>query len=410
MHIFSDRKWIFVGAFAVLAGMFSCTTPETGEAPQKVDATPPVATVKPETLEKHGDERIDNYFWMKERDTPEVLDYLNAENAYTEKVMAPYKELETKLFEEMKGRMVEDESSAPYKKGNYYYYTRFVEGGQYALYCRKKGSLDAEEEIMLDGNKMGEGQSFLSIRGVKVSENEKIMAFAMDTVGRRIYTIWFKNLETGELLSDKIEKATPNFVWAGDNQTLFYTKQDPTTLRYFQVYRHKLGEDTASDALVYEEKDDTFGCGVGKTLSGKYLVIGSSQTLSSEYRILESANPEGEFRVFQPRQRDHIYSVDHHEGRFFVRTNHEATNFKLMETPENKTGMENWKEVIPHREDTLLQGMTVFKDFLVRPSCISAILAMAPSIILPSTKPPTWSTPAPTRSTTPTCCVLATPP
>lgn len=359
------RQVLFLGSVALMALSFSCTNKDNSAATSEITAKPPVAAIHPTVLEKHGHERTDNYYWMQQRDTPEVLDYLKAENQYTEQVMAPYKELSDKLFEEMKGRIVEDDSSAPTRKGDYYYYHRYVEGGQYPLYCRKKGSLDAEEEIMLDGNKMGEGQSFFQIGSTAISTDQKILAFTVDTLGRRIYTLWLKNLETGELLADKVENVTPNLEWANDNSTLFYTRQDPTTLRYAMIYRHTLGEDPANDLLIYEEKEDTFNCGIGKTLDDRFLMIQSSQTLSSEIRILEADTPKGEFRVFQPRQRDLLYNADHQDNRFIIRTNYQATNFKIMETPDTATGLENWKDLVPHREDVFLEAVVAFKNYLV---------------------------------------------
>ncbi|NIR52385.1 S9 family peptidase, partial [candidate division KSB1 bacterium] len=329
------------------------------------DLTPPTAVVKPKKLEKHGHVRVDNYYWLKERDNPKVIEYLEAENEYTEGVMAHTKELQEKLFEEIKGRIKQDDSSVPYKLDDYYYYTRFEEGKEYPIYCRKKETLQAPEEIMLDGNKMAEGHEFFSVRSAAVSWQQNLLAFAVDTVGRRIYHIRFKNLETGELLDDVIQDVTGNLAWANDNKTLFYSKQDPETLRSYQIYRHTLGSDPAEDELVYEEKDETFSSYVWRTKSKRYIMIASFQTLSHEYRYLDANDPDGEFKVFLPRERDHEYDVDHYKDHFYILTNDDAQNFRLMKTPVTNTPRENWEEVIPHRDDVLLSGFEIFRDHLV---------------------------------------------
>lgn len=334
-------------------------------AAQKQKAKPPKAEIKPEKLEIHGHTRVDNYYWLRERENPAVIDYLKAENAYTEAIMAHTEDLQEQLFEEIKGRIKQDDASVPYKLDDYYYYTRFEDGKNYPIYCRKKGSLDAEEQVMLDVNVMAEGYGFFNVRGVEVSSNQNLVAFAVDTVGRRVYTMHIKNLETGEVLPDRVPAMTGNIAWANDNKTLFYAKQDPTTLRSYQIYRHVLGSDPAEDTLVFEESDETFRCYVFKTKSKKYLMIGSFQTLSSEYRYLDADQPGGDFQVFLPREREHEYDVDHFQDHFYVRSNEGAKNFKLMKTPVTSTAKENWTEVIPHRDDVLLAGFEIFRDHLV---------------------------------------------
>lgn len=273
--------------------------------------------------------------------------------------------LREKLYEEIVGRIKEDDDTVPYKRDDYYYYARYVEGGEYPLHCRKQGSLEGDEQIMLDGNEMAAGHEFFSLRGLDVSSGQDVLAYAVDTVGRRFYTVYFKNLATGELLPDTLADVTGNVAWANDNRTLFYGKQDPETLRSYRIYRHVLGTDPAADELVYEEADDTFNTFVFKTKSKKYVIIGSSHTLSDEYRYLDADEPTGEFRVFLPRQRDHEYSIDHFGDYFYIRTNHEAKNFRLMRTPVTATGMENWQEVIPHRDDVYLNGVELFRDYMV---------------------------------------------
>lgn len=326
----------------------------------------PVAAVKPHELTAHNHTRIDNYFWLNDREDQEVIDYLNAENAYYEAETAHTKVFQTDLFEEMKSRIKEDDSSVPYFYNGYYYITRFEKGKDYPIFSRKKESLAAEEEIMFDCNVMAEGQSYFHLRGINVSEDNQWVAFGVDTVSRREYTLQVKNLITGELAPISIEKTTGGSTWAADNETLFYSRKDEVTLRADKIYKHKLGTPIEQDVLVYFEEDDTFDTHIFKEKSRKYLVIGSESTLTSEYRILESSNPDGEFRIFQERVREVEYNISHYAGHFYIMTNlDEADNFKLMQCPEDKTGVEHWVELIPHREEVLLEGVDIFKDYLV---------------------------------------------
>lgn len=326
----------------------------------------PVATVKPHELTAHNHTRIDNYFWLNDREDQEVIDYLNAENAYYEAETAHTKAFQTDLFEEMKSRIKEDDSSVPYFYNGYYYITRFEKGKDYPVFSRKKESLEAEEEIMFDCNVMAEGQSYFHLRGINVSEDNQWVAFGVDTVSRREYTLQVKNLVTGELSPISIEKTTGSSTWAADNKTLFYSRKDEVTLRADKIYKHKLGTPIEQDVLVYFEEDDTFDTHIFKEKSRKYLVIGSESTLTSEYRILESNNPDGEFRIFQERVREVEYNISHYNGHFYIMTNlDDADNFKLMQCPEDKTGVEHWVELIPHREEVLLEGVDIFKDYLV---------------------------------------------
>jgi len=326
---------------------------------------PPVAKVVPKQLEKHGHIRTDNYYWLKERDNPEVLKYLQAENDYTNAVMAHTAGLEARLFDEFKTRIKQTDISVPYKKDDYFYYSRVEAGQDYPIYCRKKGSLEAPEQIMVDVNQVAAGHKFCSVPPPQVSSGQNLMAYAVDTVGRRFYTIRFKNLDSGQALRDSLPDVTGNVAWANDNKTLFYSKQDPATLRSHRIYRHVLGANPAKDDLVYEEKDETFRCFVFKTKSKKYLMIASTQTLSSEFRYLEAGRPAGAFKVFLPRQRDHEYSLDHFQDYFYIRTNLKAKNFRLMKTPVDRTAVGNWQEVIPHRDEVLLEGTEIFRDHLV---------------------------------------------
>lgn len=327
---------------------------------------PPVAKIVPKTLEKHGDKRIDNYYWLNERENPEVIDYLNKENEYYQKSTAHTKQLQDELFLEMKGRIKEDDSSVPYLYNGYYYITRFEKGKDYPIYSRKKGSLEAKEEIMFDCNEMAKGHAYFNLSGISVSEDNKWVAFGVDLVSRRQYTIQIKNLETGEILPVKLENTTGGSTWAGDNKTLFYTRKDAQTLRSDKIYKHTLGTDASTDTMVFHEKDDTFNTFVYKEKSKKYLVIGSSSTLTSEYQILDAKNPNGEFKIFQKRTRGLEYSISHYGDSFYIVTNKDkATNFKLMKTPETATAAENWTDLIGHRKDVLLEGIEIFKDYLV---------------------------------------------
>jgi oligopeptidase B len=331
-----------------------------------VNATAPMATKKPHEITMHGDTRVDDYYWLNKREDQNVLDYLNAENDYTNAKLQHTKAFQEKLYDEIVGRIKKDDSTVPYKDNGYWYLTRFEEGKEYPIHGRKKGSLDAKEEIMLDVNKLAEGYAYYSANGMNVSPDNKLLAFGEDTLSRRIYKIRIKNLETGEYLKDEIPNCTGGSVWANDNKTLYYTVKDET-LRAYKIFKHTLGTDPSKDKLIWHETDDTFSTFVYKTKSKQYLVIGSSHTLTTEYRILDANNPNGEFKIFEPRDKagKHEYSIDHYKDEFYVRTNWDAENFRLMKTSTKATGKSNWKEVIPHRKEVLLEGMEIFKDYLV---------------------------------------------
>ena len=316
-------------------------------------------------LTSHQHTRIDNYYWMNDRTNPEVIQYLNEENQYLEDTLSDTIELQEELFLEMKGRIKEDDESVPYFKDGFFYYTKYVKGGEYPLFCRKKETLDAEEEVILDQNILAEDFDYFNVSAIGVSPDQNILAFAQDIIGRRIYTLRFKNLVTGEFLEDEITEVTGNFVWANDNHTVFYSKQDQFTLRSFQIYRHILGSSQDDDLLVYEEKDDTFTASVSKSKSKKYIFLNANSTVSSEIRYLDADDPHGHIHLIQKRVRDLEYEVEHYENNFLILTNHLAQNFKLVKTSINATKLENWEEVIPHREDVLLEGFEVFKDYLV---------------------------------------------
>ncbi len=325
----------------------------------------PIAIKKPQLLEIHGHQRQDPYYWMNDRENQEVIDYLNAENTYLKEVMKPTEGLQKQLFEEMKGRIKEQDESVPYFKSEYYWYSRFEKGSEYPVYCRKFGSLKAEEEIILDVNILAEGKSYFQVGQATCSTNQQLLAFAADEVGRRIYTIHFKNLATQEILKDQIPEVTGNFVWAADQRSIFYSKQDPETLRSFQIYKHILGSPTSTDLLVYEELDEEFSCMVHKTKSEKYILIHSESTISSEVRFVQADQPTASFQILQTRIPHLEYAADHYGDHFYIRTNDQAQNFKLVKAPITNPSKENWIDVVPHRPEVLLEDFDLFSKYLV---------------------------------------------
>lgn len=341
------------------------------------DITPPIAEKIPTEIETHGDIRIDNYFWMRLSDeqknakvrdeqTTQTLNYLNAENDYYDQITAQTNNFQSSLFDEMKSRIKEDDESVPYKKNGYFYITKFEKGQQYPVYTRKKESLDANEELLFDVNELAKDHDYFQLGGLNVSPNNELAAYSIDTISRRQYLLLIKNLKTGEVYKEIITNTNGGSVWANDNKTLFYTKKDPASLRSYKVFKHVLGTDESEDVAVYHESDDTFGTFVTKSKSGEYIIIGSYSTVSSEYQFLDADKPNGAFKMVQKRERDLEYDVAHYKNHFYIRTNKDgAINFKLMKTPVTKASKENWTDVIPHREDTLLEDMSIFKDYLV---------------------------------------------
>ncbi|WP_298525778.1 S9 family peptidase [uncultured Christiangramia sp.] len=351
--------------FVILLGCITFASAQKNNDLEK-NLQAPVAKKIEKKLEKHGDVRIDNYFWMNQREDQEVLDYLNAENAYNDKMTSHTKDFQEKLFLEMKGRIKEDDESVPYKLNGYWYITRFEKGFDYPIYSRKKETLEADEEVMFNVNEMAKDFDYYSLGGLNVSPANTMVAFGTDTVSRRQYTIRIKNLETGEIYDEKIENTTGGSTWANDNKTLYYTKKDPQTLRSFRIYKHILGTDPETDELVYEEEDETFNSYVYKSKSREYIIIGSHSTLTTEYRILDANTPDKEFKIFQPRERGLEYSIAHYKDDFYIVTNKDdATNFKLMKTPLSQTEKEHWEDVIPHRKDFLLEDIDIFQKYLV---------------------------------------------
>ncbi|WP_397362844.1 S9 family peptidase [Olleya sp. R77988] len=332
----------------------------------KPNVSIPIAKKVRKELTIHDDTRIDNYYWLNQREDKEVLDYLKAENTYTDSILKHTEDFQKSLFNEMKSRIKEDDQSVPYKQNGYWYITKYEEGKDYPIYTRKKDSLEADEEIMFDCNVMAEGHSYFKLGGISISLDNTLAAFSIDTVSRRQYTLFIKNLVTGEVYKDKVENTTGHATWANDNKTLFYSKKDELTLRSDKIYKHKLGNESNQDDLVFHEEDETFNTYVYKTKSKKYLIIGSSSTLTSEYRILEADQPDSDFRVFNKRTRDLEYSIAHFNDSFYIITNKDnATNFKLQKTSELETNAKHWKDVIPHRSDVLIEDIEIFKEYLV---------------------------------------------
>lgn len=344
---------------------------------KSTDAKPPIAEIKPTRLENHGDVRVDNYFWMrlsdeqkaaaiKDEQTENVIAYLEAENKYYNTIVGYTNNFQEHLFQEMKGRIKEDDSSVPYKNNGYFYNTRYEVGKQYPIYSRKKGSLDAAEEILFDVNEMAKDFDYYQLGGLNVSPNNKLVVFATDTVSRRQYFLRIKNLETGKIYDDIIENTTGGSVWANDNKIIFYTKKNPVTLRSEKIFRHVLGTPTSEDVEVYHEKDDTFGTYVTKSKSKKYIIISSFATMTSESRYLDADTPTGNFTIIQPRLKNIEYNVSHYKDHFYFLTNKDgATNFKLMKTSVHQTSVAHWEDVIPHRKETLLEDFSIFSDYLV---------------------------------------------
>lgn len=324
----------------------------------------PTATKKPKDLTMHGDTRPDPYYWLNERENPEVIDYLTAENQYLDTMMSHSKGFQEKLYNELVGRIKQTDMSVPYKNNGYFYVTRYEEGQEYPIHSRRKGTMEAGEEIMLDVNKLAKGFDYYAVGGMSVSPDNTLLVYGEDTLSRRIYTLRIKNLVTGEMLTDIIPNTGGGATWAEDNKTIFYTSKD-STLRDYKIWKHTIGTPASADKVVYEEKDETFGAFVYKTKSKKYIVVGSYSTVSQEYQYMDASKPDSELTMFQSRKRGLEYGIEHFNDIWYVRTNKEAKNFRLMKTPVGSTTEDNWTEVIPNRSDVLLEGMDVFKDYLV---------------------------------------------
>lgn len=371
------KKLLAVFTFTAMIAWNSKT--EIAHQPyQWPNSSAPIADKKEHWRTIHGDSVLDNYYWMydyfgKGPDSTKVVNYLKQENTYLDTMMSGTKKLQEDLFSEMKARIKEKDESVPVLKNGYLYYTRTEDGKQYFKYCRKKASLDPKqssttnaEEILLDVDKMAEGKAYYSATGFSISEDNKLLAYGVDDVSRRQYTIYVKNLETGEIYKDAIKNTEGEAIWANDNKTLFYTSKNPVTLLSEKIQRHTLGTDAAKDVVVYEETDKSNYIGIDKSKNSKYIFIYSQATMSAEVKILDASKPNDAFKVFAPRMKDVLYSISTLEDKFIIRTNKDdAKNFKLMECPLDKTDAANWKDLIPHRSDVLLQGVEEFKDFIV---------------------------------------------
>lgn len=348
---------IIIPLIAILLTLVAC------EKKGKMKA--PVAKKIPKQLTIHGHTRVDNYYWMNERDNPEVITHLEAENAYKKAMMKHTEPLQKSLYDEIKARIKPEDESVPYRDNGYYYYTRTIPETEYFMLCRKKGSLEAPEQVMLDVNEMAKGFTYFHLGGTAVSPDNKILAYAVDTVSRRQYTIRFKNLETDEIYEDAIPLTTGSIVWANDNKTVYYELENPVTLRSERIMKHVLGTPADQDEEVYFEADETFSAFVYKTKSKRFLLIGSESTLTSEYWFLDANHPEGTFQVIQPRVRGLEYNVEHLGDYFYIRTNLNAQNFRLMKAPINASVKENWEEVIPYRPEVFLSGFELMENYLV---------------------------------------------
>jgi len=324
---------------------------------------PPVAKKIPKTTEINGVTLVDNYFWMREKSNPEVKAYLEAENAYTDAVMKPTEPLQKKLYTEMLSRIKETDVDVPYRKGAYFYYSRTEAGKQYSIHCRKKGSMDAPEEVILDVNELAKGQKFMSLGQSDVSEDGNLLAYITDNTGFRQYTLAVKDLRTGKVLVDHAERVD-SMAWANDNKTLFYSIEDEVSKRSYRVYRHNVGT-AGPDTLLYEEPDERFDVGVGKTRSKAYLLMISSSHTTSEARYLSADNPMGEWKIMEPRKQGVEYYPDHNGSFFYLRVNDTGRNFRLVKTPVADPGSANWKEVLPQRKDLMLDDIDFFKNYYV---------------------------------------------
>jgi len=348
--------------FLLAATLLMTTFPSSALSP--VATAPDVAKKPHEVKAPFGATRNDDYYWLRDDDrkSPEMLAYLNAENAYTDAVLAPTKPLQEKLYNEIVGRIKQDDASVPYRERGYWYYTRFETGKDYPIQARRKGSMDAPEEILLDVNQMAEGKGYFSVGDAQVSQDNKLLAWADDAVGRRQYVIRFKNLETGEIYRDTISGVSANLVWADDNKTLFYVENDPETLLTVRVKSHVLGTPASADKLVYEEKDDSFYMGIGRSRDDKFICISVESTVSSEQRCAPASDPS-RFTVLAPRERDVEYSADHLDGRWVIRTNWKAKNFRIMTAPSASTSREEWKDWIAHSDEVYIEGFELFDGF-----------------------------------------------
>ncbi len=372
-HLFSPKYLTKALIKYAFVGLVACR-PDSSISEQALAA--PTAPKQDSVLSIHGDTRVDAYFWMRLTDeqknakqpdaqTQRVLQYLEDENHYTETVMQDTENLQEELYQEIVERVDPEEKSVPYFKNGYWYYTRYEEGKEYPIYVRKQGSQDAPEEILLDVNERAEGYGYYDAAGLTVSSDNRLLAFAEDTLSRRIYTTRFKDLTTGEMLPDKISNTQPGGAWAGDHQSYFYATKDTITLLSNRIWRHQLGNAVTDDELKYEEKDPAFYMGVTKSTSDEYIIIWEQSTLANDYHLLKADQPDGSFERFTPREAEHLYQIEHIGDKFYVLTDWEAPNYRLMEAPVGATARPQWQELVPHRDSVLLEYIDVFNDYLV---------------------------------------------
>jgi len=358
-----NKLYYFPFIITFLLNCTNNTKTKTLNSPKELEV--PTCKKQPKELSIHGDIRVDNYFWLNDRKDSAVIDYLNKENSYTEEKLAHTKALQDELYNEIKGKIKEEDQSVPYFYNGYYYISRFEKGSEYIIKSRKKGSLDAPEEILLDCNKLAEGNDYFQLGDNEISSNNKIIAYSSDIVSRRMYDIHFKNLETGKMYEDSIPKTTGGMTWANDNKTIFYTLQDSETLRSYRIMKHILGTPVKDDVLVYEEFDEEFDCYIYKTKSEKYLVIGSSSSLTSEYQLLNANTPELDFKLFAPRKKELEYDIYHKDNHFIIKTNLNAPNSRIMIAEEENTAVDSWKEFLPYDKEILTEDIELFNDYMV---------------------------------------------
>ncbi|HMK28171.1 MAG TPA: S9 family peptidase [Terriglobales bacterium] len=350
---------------AVAMTITDSASTDSARADSAAAAQPPVAGRVPRTETVHGDARLDNYFWLRDKQNPEVKTYLDAENAYTDALMTPTQALQQTLYQEMVGHIKETDMGVPYRDGAWFYYSRTEQGKQYPIYCRKRGSLEAAEQIFLDVNQLAVGEKFMSVGAWQVSDDGNLLAYITDNTGFRQYTLHLKNLATGELYPERVERVG-SLAWAADNKTLFYTVEEDKTKRQYRLYRHPLGQDPARDVLIYEDPDERFNLNVERTRSRTFLLLESGSHTTSEWRYLRADQPAAEWQLIAPRLQDREYEVAHHGDEFYIRVNDTGRNFRLVTAPVAHPGSENWKELVPHRPNIMLTGMEMFDGFYVR--------------------------------------------
>ena len=354
-------KKLLVGFLFLMSTLINA---DDKSAPATAAATPPVARKVHTENHVNGSTLADDYHWLREKANPEVAQYLEAENAYAEAVMKPTEELQKKLYDEMVSHIKETDVNVPFRQGEYFYNSRWEKGKQYPIFDRRKGTLDAPEQITVDVNALAQGQPFMSLGAMEVSDDGNLLAYSTDNTGFRQYKLYVRDLRTGKD-SPVIAEKVGSVAWANDNQTLFYTVEEDKTKRQYRLYRHKLGGEPGKDDLVYEDPDERFNIGVHKTRSGKYLMLESGSHTTSEMRYLDAATPAGEWKLIAPRQQDIEYYADHLGDQFYIRTNDKGRNFRLVTAPVSAPSKENWKEIVSVRADVMLTGVETFQDFYV---------------------------------------------